>query len=62
MKPNLTLQGHLEYLHLGEVAVHYEALATQAAAKNWSHVEYLQRLLEAEYQARQQRAFLHFEG
>ena len=56
MKPKLTLQGHLEYLHLGEVAVHYEELAAQAAAKNWSHVEYLQRLLEAEYQARQQRA------
>jgi DNA replication protein DnaC len=38
------------------VAENYEALAKQAATKHWSHLEYLERLLEGEYQLRQTRA------
>jgi DNA replication protein DnaC len=51
-----TLASHLDYLRLGQVAENYEEMAKQAASKNWSHVEYLQRLLDCEYQYRQQRA------
>ena len=28
-------------LHLGYVLQHYEALATEAVAQHWSHVDYL---------------------
>jgi DNA replication protein DnaC len=50
------LPTRLEYLKLTHVAANYDALAQQAAAKRWTHVEYLERLLEGEYQLRQQRA------
>jgi len=56
MNATVTLASHLNYLRLGQVAENYEQMATQAASKNWSHVEYLQRLLDCEYQFRQQRA------
>jgi DNA replication protein DnaC len=48
--------GRLDYLKLAHVAENYEALAKQAAQKHWTYVEYLERLLEGEYQARQHRA------
>lgn len=54
MKP--LLHEHLSSLKLADVAAQCEALATEAAAKRWSHVEYLTRLLEGECRARQQRA------
>jgi len=47
---------HLRSLNLGHIAAHYEALAAQAAEKSWSPLEYLQRLIEGEYDLRQQRA------
>ena len=50
------LPARLESLKLSHVAENYEALAKQAAAKHWSHLEYLERLLEGEYQLRQTRA------
>jgi DNA replication protein DnaC len=50
------LATYLDYLRLGYVAEHYEPLAHQAAEKRLPHAEYLQRLLEGEYQRRQQRA------
>jgi DNA replication protein DnaC len=53
MNPLLT---YLDYLHLGYLTENYEPLAKQAAEKRLSHVDYLQRLLEGEYQRRQQRA------
>ena len=53
---NPILQEHLAYLKLADIAVQFEPLATEAAAKGWSHVEYLRRLLEGECRARQQRA------
>lgn len=54
--PASLLQEHLAYLKLTDIAAQYEPLATDAAAKSWTHVDYLQRLLEGEYHARQQRA------
>lgn len=47
---------YLDYLRLAYVAENYEPLAKQAAEKRLPHAEYLQRLLEGEYQRRQQRA------
>jgi DNA replication protein DnaC len=47
---------YLDYLRLAYVAEHYEPLAKQAAEKRLPYAEYLQRLLEGEYQRRQQRA------
>jgi DNA replication protein DnaC len=41
----------LKLLHLHE---HYADLATQAAAKQWTHVDYLARLMEGEAQRRQE--------
>jgi len=34
------LPTHLAYLRLADVAANYETLPTEAAAKNWTHVEY----------------------
>ncbi len=50
------LPTYLDYLRLKYVTDHYEPLAKQAAEKKWPHAEYLQRLLEGEYQRRQERA------
>jgi DNA replication protein DnaC len=47
---------YLDYLRLAYVAENYEPLAKQAAEKRLPYAEYLQRLLEGEYQRRQQRA------
>lgn len=53
---NPSLPHHLSYLRLGYIAGHYEALAAQAAEKDWPPLQYLQRLVEGEYQVRQERA------
>ena len=50
------LQEHLAYLKLADIAAQYEPHAAEAAAKGWTHVEYLRRLIEGECRARQQRA------
>lgn len=47
---------HLDYLKLGFFAENHEAMAKQAAEKRWSHLDYLERLLEGEYLRRQARA------
>ena len=47
---------YLDYLRLAYVAENYEPLAKQATEKRLPHAEYLQRLLEGEYQRRQERA------
>src|SRR4029434_9024742 len=46
----------LRHLKLAFIAQHYGELATQAAGKQWSHVEYLARLLEGEAHLRRDRA------
>lgn len=53
---NPSFPHHLAYLKLGYIAAHYEPLAAQAAEKSWPPLEYLQRLVEGEYDLRQQRA------
>lgn len=52
-----TLLTYLDYLRLPTLKENHEVLAQQASEKHWSYGEYLQRLLEAEYQQRQHRAF-----
>jgi len=50
------LQDQLRALHLERIREQYPALSTQAARENWTHVDYLARLLDAEHAAREQRA------
>jgi len=47
---------HLRDLTLSFIAEHYAALAKQAAQKQWSHVDYLGRLMEGEAHVRRDRA------
>jgi DNA replication protein DnaC len=47
---------HLETLKLSFVREHFESLAQQAAAEQWSHVEFLARLIEGEAHRREQRS------
>lgn len=49
------LHEHLNYLHLPFIQQHYPAIAQQAAQEHWDHVQYLQRLLQGEFQQRRQR-------
>ena len=50
------LQDQLLALRLHRILAQYESLAAQAAKENWTHVDYLARLLDAESAARDQRA------
>jgi DNA replication protein DnaC len=50
------LQAQLIRLQLPYLREHYAALAQQAAAESWSHVEYLARLIEGEAQRREVRS------
>jgi DNA replication protein DnaC len=54
--PLSTMDQHLAYLKLSFIAEQYAALATQAADKAWSHVDYLARLMEGEVDVRRDRA------
>lgn len=48
------IQAYLKELQLLWLYQNYESLARQAAEENWTHVEYLCRLAEGEYQRRYQ--------
>jgi DNA replication protein DnaC len=50
------IEQHLAYLKLGFIAEQYAALATQAAQKAWSHIDYLATLVEGEAHVRRDRA------
>lgn len=50
------LQEQLLALHLHRIHEEYQSLSAQAAKANWTHVEYLARLLDTESAAREQRA------
>ena len=54
--PPSDLDHHLGYLKLSFIPGHYAELATQAAHKQWSHIDYLDRLVEGEVQVRRDRA------
>jgi len=50
------LQAQLQTLRLSYLREHYSALATEAAQKQSTHIDYLARLLDGESQVRHQRA------
>jgi DNA replication protein DnaC len=50
------LDTHLNRLHLAHIQGHYQALATKAAQKQLSHLEYLAQLVEGEATLRENRA------
>jgi len=50
------LARRLAYLQLPYLQEHFRTAATEAASQHWSHLEYLDRLIEGEAAARQDRA------
>jgi DNA replication protein DnaC len=54
--PLSALEHHLTFLKLPFITAQYAELATQAAQKAWSHVDYLARLVEGEADVRRDRA------
>ena len=56
MTPLSDVDQHLTYLKLPFIAEHYGEMATQAAHKGWSHVDYLARLTQGEADLRRDRA------
>jgi len=55
-EPKALLDGQLATLQLPYVRENYQALATQAAARHVSHVDYLAELVEGEVHRREQRS------
>jgi DNA replication protein DnaC len=55
-RPPDDIDQHLRDLKLSFIAEHYAQLAKQAAQKQWSHVDYLSRLMEGEAHVRHDRA------
>ena len=51
-----SIQTHLKYLKLPFLAANHEAIAGEAAQRNWSHVEFFARLIEGEANMRSDRA------
>jgi DNA replication protein DnaC len=56
MKPQSELDKNLKYLKLAYLPAHYNELAQKASQKNWTHVDYLARLIEGEAALRQERS------
>ena len=52
--PTPLLHQHLDYLKLPFLKAQYAELAQQAAQQSWTHVEYLGRLIDGQYQQRLQ--------
>lgn len=48
--PTTLLHQPLDFLKLPAIKAHYNPLAQAAAQQSWSHVEYLSRLIDAQYQ------------
>ena len=55
-EPHNELRQQLGYLNLPFMREHYEELLRQAAEHQWSHADFLRRLVEGESAARQDRA------
>ena len=53
MNPSLLTQ-QLDYLKLPFIQAQYDELAQQAARQPWTHVEYLARLIDGQYQQRRE--------
>lgn len=54
--PSVALEAQLSALHLLYLREHYQALANEAATKQWSHLDYLARLIEGEAHRREDRS------
>jgi DNA replication protein DnaC len=52
--PTKLLQQQLDYLKLTFLKAQYNELAQQASAQSWTHVDYLGRLIDGQYQQRLQ--------
>lgn len=50
------LDHHLEYLKLSFMRDHHQDLAAQAAEKQWSHLDYLEKLVDGEAALRRDRS------
>jgi DNA replication protein DnaC len=50
------LEKEMIYLKLPFLNEHYKSLADEAASKHWSHIEYLERLIQGEAEQRRDRA------
>ena len=50
------LRAHLTSLKLAYVLEHFESLLQEAAAEQWTHVDYLSRLMEGEAHQREDRS------
>ena len=50
------LRAHLANLKLSHLLEHFDAVAQQAGAESWPHVEYLARLIEGEAHQREDRS------
>jgi DNA replication protein DnaC len=55
-KPGSSLDEQLHFLNLPFARQHFDELAQQAAREEWSHVQYLTRLIEGEAAYRQERS------
>lgn len=51
-----TLEQHLEYLKLPFMQDHHQDLASQAAKKQWPHLDYLEKLADGEASLRRDRS------
>jgi len=56
LQADLLLDRHLDYLQLPFAKEHCRALAGDAAAKQWTHLDYFTRVIEGEAAARNDRA------
>ena len=52
------LEKQLDYLKLPYCKENFRPLAAEGNAKHWSHIDYLQRLIDGEAAARQDRTVL----
>ena len=50
------LENEMLYLKLPFMNDHYKSIANEAATKRWSHIEYLERLIQGEAEQRRDRA------
>ncbi len=55
-EPQSLLDQHLRYLKLSFMQDHHQDLASQAAKKHWSHVDYLEKLADGEAAMRRDRS------
>ncbi len=51
-----TLQESIKKLKLSHIAQHHETIAEDAAKKSWTHLEFLERLIQGEISIRKQHA------